>query len=104
MFEDVENIEWLSGKEYKQAIYFFQHPEEYDGDFLLFRDKLIEYASRPQGEAIKKHYAKIIKAKKQQNHHTEYKNNSPEFIAQGSFIILIRNYSVAEEKVNFPPS
>ena len=46
MFDDVEHIDFLSYEDYKKALYYLKHKEEYDGDFVAFRDKLIEYASR----------------------------------------------------------
>ena len=46
MFEDVERIEHLDYREYKQAIYYMNHPREYEGDFIAFRDKLLDYAER----------------------------------------------------------
>ena len=56
MFEDVEHIQRMSYSEYKQAIYYLNHPSEYDGDFAVFRDKLIEYASLDPGERLIMYY------------------------------------------------
>lgn len=46
MFDDVEQIGDMTYQEYKKAVYYFNHPDEYDGDFISFRDKVIEFASR----------------------------------------------------------
>lgn len=48
MFDDVERIERMSYAEYKQTVYYFNHPNEYDGDFIAFRDKVIDYSTRLQ--------------------------------------------------------
>ena len=46
MFDDVEHIEDMTYQEYKKTVYYFNHPDEYEGDFVKFRDKVIEFASR----------------------------------------------------------
>lgn len=48
MYEDVDHIEDMTYQEYKQVIYYFNHPKEYKGDFISFRDKVVEYASRKE--------------------------------------------------------
>ena len=46
MFDDVERIEWLDYYDYKRAVYYLNHPDEYPGDFVVFREKLLDYAER----------------------------------------------------------
>ena len=52
MYEDVKQIESMSEEEYRQALYYFQHPKEYEGDFNAFRDKVIEYIDKLDGRPI----------------------------------------------------
>lgn len=68
MFEDIERIEWLDEKDYKTAMYYFQHPVEYEGDHKAFCNKLIEYGERlKRGEALKEHYSDKFAKKKKAN-------------------------------------
>ena len=46
MFDDVDRIDDMTYQEYKQVIYYLKHPAEYEGDFSLFKDKVVEFASR----------------------------------------------------------
>ena len=52
MFEDVEHIERMSYEEYKKAIYCLNHPKEYEGNYLAFRDKLIDYGTRTEADEV----------------------------------------------------
>ena len=46
MFEDVERIEDMSNEEYRQVLYYFKHPKEYEGDFDAFLQKVMDYSGR----------------------------------------------------------
>lgn len=62
MFEDIERIEWLDRDAYRRAMYYLQHPAEYNGDFDLFRRKLLDYGDRLRdGSVIREHYRSCIK-------------------------------------------
>ena len=45
MFDNTERIESMTYEEYKQTVYYFNHPDEYAGDFVAFRDKVIDFVS-----------------------------------------------------------
>ena len=47
MFEDVDRIESMTAEEYRQVIYYLNHPKEYDGDYVAFREKILEFGSLP---------------------------------------------------------
>ena len=47
MFEDVERIESMTQEEYRQVIYYLNHPKEYGGDYIAFRDKILAFGSLP---------------------------------------------------------
>ena len=46
MFEDVEHIESMSYDEYRQALYWLRHRDEYPGDYQLFLEKILDYGSK----------------------------------------------------------
>ena len=46
MFEDVEKIERMTYAEYRQVLYYFKHPDEYEGDYKAFQEKVTEFSSR----------------------------------------------------------
>lgn len=46
MFENVERIERMSNEEYRQVLYYFQHPKEYEGDYEAFLEKVFDYSER----------------------------------------------------------
>ena len=46
MFEDVAKIERMSYEEYHRVLYYFKHPEAYEGDYREFQRKVIDYSTR----------------------------------------------------------
>lgn len=46
MFDDVKHIEKMTPHEHKQVVYDLNHPDEYEGDFITFRDKVVEFATK----------------------------------------------------------
>ena len=46
MFENVDRIEAMSYEEYRQVLYYMKHPKEYEGDYELFLEKVIDFSTR----------------------------------------------------------
>ena len=46
MFEDVDVIKSMFREEYRQVLYYLKHPNEYEGDYKAFLDKIVDFSTR----------------------------------------------------------
>lgn len=47
MFDDIDRIESMTPEEYREALYYLKHPDKYEGDYVSFREKLLDFGSLP---------------------------------------------------------